>query len=74
VGDTAAIASYVDALVFVVNPDKVRRHALGQARSQLSHLPCRKLGIIEVAEREGRGYYGYYSHHDDGASSRRERP
>ena len=62
VGDTAAVAPWVDAMVFVVNPAIVRRPTLHQARGQLAHLPCRKLGLIEVAEQKGRGYYGgYYS-------------
>ena len=75
VGDTAAAARAVDGLVYVVNPDRVRRPVLQQARSQLGHLPCALLGIIEVADRKGQGQYsGYYSHSDDsGASLRRRR-
>ncbi|HEY5168851.1 MAG TPA: GNVR domain-containing protein [Thermoleophilia bacterium] len=70
VGDTAAAARAVDGLVFVVNPDRVRRPVLQQSRSQLGHLPCARLGIIEVADRKGQGQYsGYYSHSDDRGAS-----
>ena len=73
VGDTAAIASKVDAMVYVVNADKVRRPTLEQASAQLAHLSCRKLGIIEVTEKVGRKYQGYYSHHPKGGNSARRR-
>jgi len=67
VGDTVAVAPWVDAMVYVVNPQRVRRPDLQQARAQLAHLPCHLLGIIEVAERKGHGYYaGYYAHSADG--------
>ena len=66
VGDTAALAGWVDALVYLVNADKVRQPALKQARSQLAHLSCRKLGIIEIADKKGHGYYGYHAHYHDG--------
>ena len=67
VGDTVAVAPWVDAMVYVVNPQRVRRPDLQQARAQLAHLPCHLLGIIEVAERKSHGYYaGYYSHSADG--------
>lgn len=66
VGDTAAMARVVDGLVYVVNPSKVRRPDLHQARSQLGRLPCALLGIIEVADTKGQGYYyGYHVHSDD---------
>jgi Mrp family chromosome partitioning ATPase/capsular polysaccharide biosynthesis protein len=63
VGDAAAVAPWVDAMVYVVNQTIVRRPALHQARAQLAHLPCRKLGLIAVIEQRGHGYYsGYYAH------------
>lgn len=68
VGDTAAIASFVDAMVYIVNVEKVRVHSLDQARSQLEHLPCRKLGIIEVTDKKASGYHGYYSHQSGGGN------
>lgn len=74
VGDTAALARIVDGLVYVVNPARVRRPVLQQARSQLRHLPCSLLGVIEVAERKGQGQYsGYYSHADEGGTAPRRR-
>jgi Mrp family chromosome partitioning ATPase len=74
VGDTAAVARTVDGLVYVVNPDRVRRPVLQQARSQLGHLPCALLGIIEIAARKGQGQYsGYYSHSDDDGANLRRR-
>jgi Mrp family chromosome partitioning ATPase/capsular polysaccharide biosynthesis protein len=74
VGDTAAIARAVDGLVYVVNPERVRRPVLQQARAQLGHLPCTLLGIIEIADRKGQGQYsGYYDHSDDGSGLRRGR-
>lgn len=74
VGDAAAVAPWVDALVYVVNATKVRRPALRQARMQLAHLPCRKLGLIEVADAKGQGYYGgYYSHTPEGGRNGRRR-
>ena len=69
VGDTAAVARVVDGLVYVVNPVRVRRPALQQARSQLRHLPCSLLGIIEVADRKGVGQYAGYYARDDGNGS-----
>jgi len=72
VGDVAAVAPWVDAMVYVVNATKVRRPALRQARKQLAHLPCRKLGLIEVADIRGQGYYGgYYSHTPEGGRNGR---
>jgi Mrp family chromosome partitioning ATPase/capsular polysaccharide biosynthesis protein len=74
VGDTSAIVRAVDGLVFVVNPERVRRPVLQQARAQLGHLPCALLGIIEIADRKGQGQYsGYYDHSDDGSGLRRGR-
>jgi len=74
VGDTAALAGWADALVYVVNLQRVRRHTLAQARTQLARLSCRKLGVIEVVEKETRGYYGYRSHESEATrSSRRGR-
>jgi Mrp family chromosome partitioning ATPase/capsular polysaccharide biosynthesis protein len=61
VGDTAALAGWVDALVYVVNLQKVRRPALAQSRIQLARLLCRKLGVIEVVDIKAGGYYGYRS-------------
>jgi Mrp family chromosome partitioning ATPase/capsular polysaccharide biosynthesis protein len=72
VGDTAALAPHVDALAYVANPDLLRRQNLEQARRQLSHLPCRILGLVVVSHRRGHGYHGYYSA-DGGPNSNRRR-
>lgn len=72
VGDTAALAPHVDALVYVADPTLLKRAHLEQAHSQLGHLPCRKLGLIVVADRRDRGYYGYYSR-EGGAATRAPR-
>jgi Mrp family chromosome partitioning ATPase len=63
VGDTGALAQWVDALVYVANPAKLRRPQLERARQQLSKLPCRKLGVVMIAENHRQGYYrhGYYT-------------
>jgi Mrp family chromosome partitioning ATPase len=74
VGDTAALAPHVDALVYVANPEMLRRPNLEQARVQLGHLPCRILGMVIVAQKRGRGYYGYYAADGVPASSRRRVP
>jgi Mrp family chromosome partitioning ATPase/capsular polysaccharide biosynthesis protein len=74
VGDTAALAPHVDALAYVANPDLLRRPNLEQARVQLSHLPCRILGLVIVAHKRGRGYYGYYAADGVSTSSRRRAP
>lgn len=66
VGDTAAIAPWVDALVFVADPSVVRRPVLERARAQLSHLPCRKLGVIFFVESQWHSHYGYYTRDRDG--------
>ena len=60
VGDTAALAPHVDALVYVANPALLKRAHIEQAHSQLGHLPCRKLGLIVVADQRDRGYYRYH--------------
>ena len=63
VGDTATLAHWVDALVYVADPAKLRRPQLERARQQLSKLPCRKLGVVLIAANHRHGYYrhGYYT-------------
>ncbi len=62
VGDTAAIAKVVDAIIYVVNTEWVRRPELQRARAQLAHLPCPVLGVVEVTDAKERARYGgYYS-------------
>ncbi|MGO8684679.1 MAG: Wzz/FepE/Etk N-terminal domain-containing protein [Thermoleophilia bacterium] len=62
VGDLAAIAAKVDALVYVVNPTQLKRPILHQAHSQLAKLPCRKLGLVVISRKRQHSYYGYYRH------------
>ena len=63
VGDTAALAQWADALVYVADLTKLRRPQLERARQQLSKLPCRKLGVVFIAANHRHGYYrhGYYT-------------
>ncbi len=73
VGDAAAIAPNVDAMLFIVNAELVKRPALQQARAQIAPLPCRKLGLIEVVAKRRGGYYGYRSAPAQGDASERGR-
>jgi polysaccharide biosynthesis transport protein len=59
VGDTPALASMVDGLVFLVDMHIARRPMLQQAADQLVRLPCRILGIVVRIDGAKRG--GYYS-------------
>jgi Mrp family chromosome partitioning ATPase/capsular polysaccharide biosynthesis protein len=57
VGDAAAIAASVSALVFVVDPRRVRRPALAAAKGILDSLPCRALGIVLVGVNQKKARY-----------------
>jgi Mrp family chromosome partitioning ATPase len=60
VGDTAAMASKADGVMFVVNLAKVRWPMLERAHAQLQKFPCRKLGMVIVAaKRAHKSAYGY---------------
>ena len=61
VGDTSAIASKVDGLVFLVDMQEVKRPQLMTAADQLHRLPVRKLGSIVRMEGIKGGRYFYYS-------------
>jgi Mrp family chromosome partitioning ATPase len=63
VGDTAAMAPRVDAIVYVVSPERLRRPMLESVREQLAQLPCRKLGLIAMTASGDHHAYGYYAHH-----------
>lgn len=54
VGDATAMAAQVDALVMVVDLDKVTRPLLLEARESLAPLPCRKLGSVVISSKHGR--------------------
>jgi Mrp family chromosome partitioning ATPase len=75
VGDTPALGDKVDGLLFLVEPDVVRKQQLIQAREQLDKLPCRLLGLV-IARRKTGAHYGpryYYREADDGRSVRAPR-
>jgi Mrp family chromosome partitioning ATPase len=61
VGDAAAMAAQVKALVVVVDLKKVRHDTLVETRHMLNPLPCTKLGTILVKTKDGTSGYGYYS-------------
>ena len=72
-GDTPALAAKVDGLVFLVEPDVVRKQTLAQAREQLDKLPCKLLGVIVARRKAGSSYYGsryYYRDGDEGGRVR----
>ena len=77
VGDTAALASLVDGLVFLVDMQRAKRPMLQQAADQLVRLPCRSLGIVLRVEgaKSGGGYYSSYRYYEyaDGSGKRRGR-
>ena len=45
VGDTAALATEVDGLIFLVDMEKARRQVLQAAADQLYRLPCAMMGV-----------------------------
>ena len=69
VGDTPALGDKVDGLLFLVEPDVVRKQQLAQAREQLDKLPCAVLGLIIARRKTGSSYYApryYYRETEDG--------
>lgn len=61
VGDTAALASRADGLLYVVDSEIARRPMLERAAAQLEQLPCRKLGVVLMSDSSGDRYYTYQS-------------
>lgn len=64
--DASALASRVDGVLLVVNPNEVNRRTLAQARTQLERAGGNVLGVLlnSVGPSMGYGYgyeYGYYS-------------
>ena len=58
VGDTSAIASKVDGMVFLVDMDMVKRPQLMSAAEQLYRLPVRLLGsVVRVHHKRSERYY-----------------
>jgi len=72
VGDTAALASEVDGLVFLVDMEQARRPMIQAAADQLYRLPCALMGLVIRMQsgRRGAGYHYYYRYSEDGASRR----
>ena len=75
VGDTVALASLVDGLVFLVDMHKATRPMLEQAADQLVRLPCRSLGVVLRTDgAQSAGYYSssyrYYEYADGGGKRR----
>jgi len=63
VGDTAAIARCANGLIFLVDLTRAKRPLLAEAATQISHMPCRKLGLVVISAAPSRRYerhhYGY---------------
>jgi non-specific protein-tyrosine kinase len=81
VGDTSAIASRVDGLVFLVDMRMIKGPQLSTAADQLMRLPVRMLGtVVRMQQKRGGRYYYYspyyyygYSYTDDGTRVRDKR-
>ena len=64
VGDTAALASEVDGLIFLVDMEKARRPVIQAAADQLYRLPCAMMGIVVRSPAgSSRDKYYYTSHY-----------
>jgi non-specific protein-tyrosine kinase len=72
VGDTAALATEVDGLIFLVDMEKARRQVLRAAADQLYRLPCAMMGVAVRlsggSSRQGY-YYSHYRYSEDAGSS-----
>lgn len=62
VGDTAALATEVDGLIFLVDMEKARRQVLRAAADQLYRLPCTMMGVA-IRLPAGSSHQGYYYSH-----------
>ncbi len=64
VGDTAALASEVDGLIFLVDMEKARRPVIQAAADQLYRLPCAMMGVVVRSPAgSSRDKYYYTSHY-----------
>jgi polysaccharide biosynthesis transport protein len=61
VGDAAAMAAQVDALVVVVDITKAQQSTLLEMRDLLAPLPCEQLGAILVKSKSRSTGHGYYT-------------
>jgi len=60
VGDAAAMAAQIEALVMIVDLDMAHHSTLVEMRHLLAPLPCKKLGAILVKTKGRTSGYGYY--------------
>ena len=69
VGDTAALASEIDGLIFLVDMEQARTPVLESAADQLRRLPCAMMGLVVRLHGGAHGdRYHYYSRYsEDGA-------
>lgn len=76
VGDTPALASEVDGLIFLVDMEQARRPVLQAAADQLYRLPCALMGLVIRLQSgsRGAGYHYYYRYSEDGGSRRGSAP
>jgi protein-tyrosine kinase len=51
-GDTGALAAAVDGLLFVVDLKRATRPVLVECREALDPLPCRKLGLVVIGDKQ----------------------
>ena len=74
VGDTPALASMVDGLVFLVDMHVAKRPILQQAADQLVRLPCRILGIVlRVDGARSGAYYSSYRYYENAGGAGKKR-
>lgn len=70
VGDTAAMARCLDGLIFLVDLTRAKRPLLAEAMTQISQMPCRKLGLVLLSQasrrRNENDYYAYHAR-DEGS-------
>jgi len=75
VGDTAALASEVDGLIFLVDMEKARRPVIQAAADQLYRLPCAMMGIVVRSPAgSSRDKYYYTSHYRYSADAKPAAP
>ena len=64
VGDTSAIASRVDGLVYLVDMQVIKKPQLLTAADQLRRLPVKMLGtVVRMQSKSGSRYYYYSPYH-----------
>jgi succinoglycan biosynthesis transport protein ExoP len=74
VGDTAALASKVDGLVYLVDMRLMRRPLLQEAARRLGQVPCRKLGLVVIRHHQHSDYYRRHYYATDADEHAKQRP